>query len=1116
MSRAGRIMLYSESKDMTSKQESARVKNRRRSGGHGDEVSVPPDKDGPIAHPQVMDEQAPSLIWTMDLYLRTTYVSPSVKHILGYDVQDVLHISVQDFFSPESFRNLVSILAEEMALERRGVHDPNRSRRLKIQPVRKNGKRLSMEMTLTFTRNRQGMPRDILAYIQPVTRKKRDGLRDELHHRVAQRTNELRKTNEQLSQEIAERRGIEEAFRRSERRYRQIVENANDIIYETDADGYFTLLNPIALQVTGFAKEEILGRHYTTLVPADYRQRVESFYGMQFVTKVLNNYFELPIRTKNGALIWLGQNVHLLMEGDKICGFQSIARDITERKLAEEKLRDSEKRFRLLAEALPIGLAVISKNGRFHYFNPKFTEIFGYTLNDLPDKKAWFLKAHPDKTYRKSVQAVWNRELFAKGVDRGEIGPHVFTVQCQDKTEKIIHFRAMVMEDGGCILTYQDITAQARTEQALHASETRYRALFDAADLAIFLLQDGRCIECNRGAETMFAKKRDKLLGQTLHEFSPEKQPDGSHSRQATRRYFEAALTGKTQIFQWQFRRSGGFAFDAEVSLTSMEISGHMFIMAIVRDVTSRKKSEEALKQSEEKYRTIIENIEEGYYEVDKAGTILFLNDCACRILGYSRSELIGANYKKFTAKENHRQVFKIFSSVYATGKPAKLIGWEIIRTDGSRTHVEASVSLIKDSGGHAIGFRGICRDVTERKRKEAVLLKSERLKAVGELATGVAHNFNNLLQLVMGGAQLACMNLECGNVAEALKHMNQIRESSRFGSDMVTRLQNFARIRPDDAAGEVFDLSRTLSQAIEMSKVWWKSTAERKGIAVNLVQDLTPKCTIRGRESELFEVAVNLIKNGVEALPDGGELRITTSRVRDSVVLQVADNGLGIPREDLGKVFEPFYTTKGYLSTGMGLAGSFGIVSSHGGELSAESRQGEGATFTARLPYCKEEPQLPPEHKEGAANAKLTILVIDDAESVLKLIQEGLQAFGQHVLIATSGEQGIELFRNNVIDLVVCDLGMPDMNGWEVGKRIKAICDEKRTPKVPCILLTGWGGQLEEQAKVSESGFDRMVKKPVDLVNLLEAIKETLPEGDHGLQITRVPFCCAGENVSG
>jgi len=208
---------------------------------------------------------------------------------------------------------------------------------------------------------------------------------------------------------------------------------------------------------------------------------------------------------------------------------------------------------------------------------------------------------------------------------------------------------------------------------------------------------------------------------------------------------------------------------------------------------------------------------------------------------------------------------------------------------------------------------------------------------------------------------------------------------------------------------------------------------------------------------------------------------------------LRVTDNGVGIPRQFLGKVFEPFWTTKGYQGTGMGLASSLGIVSRYRGQIFLDSNEGQGTTVTVKLPLGK-----PVGHAEAVRTScehrpRLRILAIDDAEPVINMLQEGLEEFGHEVAVATSGPQALELFVGRSFDLVICDLAMPAMSGWQVARAIKKICEEKSELKIPFILLTGWGGQLGEERKIAECGVDAVVEKPVDIPGLLSVMEDVV-----------------------
>ena len=243
-------------------------------------------------------------------------------------------------------------------------------------------------------------------------------------------------------------------------------------------------------------------------------------------------------------------------------------------------------------------------------------------------------------------------------------------------------------------------------------------------------------------------------------------------------------------------------------------------------------------------------------------------------------------------------------------------------------------------------------------------------------------------------------------------------------------------------------------------------------------------------KRSEITEVLVNLVKNAAEVLRTGGEIRIKTFCQGSQVILQVIDTGVGIKREHLKKAFEPFWTTKEVTTgTGLGLAVSHGIISRYGGAISVESEEGKGTTFTVTLPLANSSrcQYLQAE----ILRTKLNILVVDDVALIVMHLRGILTKHQQTVFSATSGEEAIEIFRNNKIDIVICDLSMPDMNGWEVGKAIRAVCRERGLPKTPFVLLTGWGGQDLEQDKIIESAVDAIVEKPIDNRKLMATVKK-------------------------
>ena len=392
---------------------------------------------------------------------------------------------------------------------------------------------------------------------------------------------------------------------------------------------------------------------------------------------------------------------------------------------AEPALLGGEERFRLLAEAAPFGLSVMQRDRTFQYLNPKFTEIFGYTREDVPDKDTWFSKAYPDETYRHRVMLAWNEDTM-DDVSPGEVSPRIFVVRCKDGSDKVIQFRAVVMEEGWQILTYEDVTLLTKNQQALQESETKYRTLFESAYDAIFIMQGERFIDCNARAQEMFGCYEDKIIGQTIVGLSEEIQQDGVISSERALKFVSAASEGYNQFFEWQFSRYNGSLFDSEVSLSRMDLSGETLLLAVVRDITERRRADEALREKEQMLRNILAASPVGICRVEER-KFSWVNDAMIKIFGYdSQQDFIGKTAREiYASDEEYGRAGAILYAGFKSGTESETYA-KFVRKDGTLFDGHVKISA-PDASNRMKGTIAAFSDISRIREAERALEKSER-----------------------------------------------------------------------------------------------------------------------------------------------------------------------------------------------------------------------------------------------------------------------------------------------------------------------------------------------------------------------------------------------------
>ncbi|MGD8667827.1 MAG: response regulator, partial [Desulfobacterales bacterium] len=462
--------------------------------------------------------------------------------------------------------------------------------------------------------------------------------------------------------------------------------------------------------------------------------------------------------------------------------------------------------------------------------------------------------------------------------------------------------------------------------------------------------------------------------------------------------------------------------------------------------------------------------------------------------------DLEDKNINTFTSPDTIRKMEEIYSQVKKSGEPIRVTDYDARSKDGREIALELTASLLRDASGTPMGFRGVLRDVSDRKEAEAEKKKLEvqvqqaqKMESIGTLAGGIAHDFNNILMGIQGNASLMAIKTDASHPSyEKIKNIETYVEN---GTELTRQLLGFAR------RGKYHAITTDINDVIEKSAGMFGRTKKEVRIHLDLVPEIW---TVEVDQGQIEQALLNLYVNAWQAMPDGGSLSLKTENVvlgadfinsqpykveaGDYIKITVTDSGIGIDKETQARIFEPFFTTKEMgRGTGLGLASVYGIIKNHGGYINVYSDIGQGTTFTIYLPTSAEAVQ--PEVKTvtpTVVTGNGTILLIDDEKMIIDVGQELLQELGYDVLTTSSGKEAIEIYRqkSSQVDLVIMDLIMPGMSGGETYDRLKEI-----NTHVKVLLSSGYSinGQA---AKIMERGCDGFIQKPFNINQLSEKIQ--------------------------
>jgi two-component system NtrC family sensor kinase len=754
---------------------------------------------------RLLADNIADVIWTADSEARITYVSPSIKRVLGYTVEETLKLKISDILTPDSTEQARRFVKWQMKTFARGVQYPPAS--MTLEHVRKDGSTVWAEVMLSFMQDKNGNVTGIMG----------------------------------ATRDITERRKAEEALQKSEARYRLLTDNAVDLIWTMDIKGRVTYASPSAERLFGYSVDELMALKINELFTPSSAETVRKAMKEEMATKATglqDSHRSLLLEhvRKDGSTVWTEVMMSFLHdEQGRLIGVQGVTRDITERRKAEEALRESEQRYRLLAENVKDVIWTIDMNLRLSYTSPSITQLTGYPHEEYVTK------------------------------------------------------------------TLEEILTPASVEFVTN--------LF-AEELAL---------------------------------------DNSGHSDLFRARTFEAELICKD-----------GSTVPVEMKATGLrDADGRPIgVLGVSRDISDRKLSEKALQQREQDYSLLLESTLDSIIVVDaETLKVIFGNRRSALMFGFDPvlNAGVGVNLLDFIHPEDREMAIKGFVEDLPQRDRRQRYDVRAKTRDGREIWVSALATRIDFQG--RVGVLLSLRDVTkeklmeeERERLEEELLLAGRLAAVGELAAGVAHELNNPLAAIQGFAQLLTKSNDLKEATK--KDLNTIFREAQRAARITQNLLSFARRHEPEKS--LISINEAIEKTLELHANPMK--VNNIEVELELAPDL-PKTLADFHQMQ--QVFVNIVNNAEQAMVDAhgkGRLVVKTLKAGNMIQISFADNGPGIPEENINRIFDPFFTTKEVgKGTGLGLSICYGLVEAHGGRIYAQSKLGQGATFVVEIPIVTE-----------------------------------------------------------------------------------------------------------------------------------------------------------------
>jgi len=881
-----------------------------------------------------------------------------------------------------------------------------------------------------------------------------------------------------IMKDVTQRKKSEEALRESEEKYRSFVEHMADGVYKTTHDGKFVEVNQALVSMLGYdSKEELMQVDIKTEIYFDESERE------RVTENQTRNETEIyRLRKKDGSEVWVEDNGRLILdENGNVIFHEGIIRDVTSRVKIEKELRASEKKYREFVDNMPDGVYKSTQEGKFLEVNEALVKILGYDSKEE-------LMAIDIKTQLYFNLAEREKEPLYNQY-------HQLTDYCLKKKDGseiwVEHNGRRVVDKNGIILyregILRDITEKRKIEQALRESEFILKESQKVATLGSFTTEVKEQLwKSSQILDEFFEIDKDyyrdfdgyvNLVHPEHKELFAKKLIESFEKKERFELEYKV-ITQKTKKEKWA-HGLGDFEFDNNGNIVRM--------FGTVQDITERKKLEMQLIQSQKvaQLGSYVYDIISGEWTSSQILDEILQIDHNYKHDFEGYVQLIHPDFK---------EIFITSLTICVEKNQRFEIEYKIIRNlDRTERWVHGLGDFEIGENGKPIKMFGTIQDITDRKKLEMQLVQAQKLEGLGTLAGGIAHDFNNLMAILLGNAELLRTHL--AENTKQIQYVDQIIDVADRGASISKQLLLFSRqsdlnMKPISLSGLINELKSMLGHFIP-KKITIKTAIEVENGLIN------------GDAGHIHQVLLNLCLNARDAMGESGTLTITEKSTDASVikekfskeadgkyvVVSISDTGSGIDDSILSKIFDPFFTTKEKgKGSGLGLSIVDGLVKSHNGFIEVKSKKGEGTTFNLYFPAINNVDNYKSKPSKYTAIAGKVILVVDDEKDIRELFREYLEMIGTSVILASDGIEALEIYKKMGpgIDVVISDLGMPNMSGEELFQNLK-----KLNPKVNVIISSGYLDRLTRES-IMQLGVKEVIAKPykfVEIANILEKL---------------------------